>query len=309
MALQHMQTGQNSIKSFASEQLDQAKEWMDRTMQWYRSQLQMARLLIYAIMSINLVIAVLFFVYHKQIINVLVAISDKWHGFRFGRAVLFVLIFCVSFPPLIGFSALSMLTGMVYGVPQGWPLLASALIIGSFCSLLVFRYVLHRQAVQLASRHSKFRALVEILSETNSLVLLVLIRLCPLPFSLSNGALAAVPELSAFKFIMASVITSPKLAVHLFVGHKIKHLGSDSSTYSKIIDLVSIIVTVIATSVTTYVIYKRMQRKLDEYSILSIPNLQHMIFGDFNGDLESMEVDMDSLVTDGFIIDEEEDEL
>lgn len=307
MAADSLLSSGDRLKLAIQQQMDAVRKAASSAVAWYESQLPLRRHLIHAIMVINIVVATLLFVYHEQIIHLLVVISDKWRGFRFGQAILFALVFFVSFPPLLGFSALSMLTGMVYGFPGGWPLLASSLILGSFCSFLVFRYALHRQATQLASRHDKFRALVEILSENNSLVLLVLIRLCPLPYSLSNGALAAVPDLPAFTYLMASVITSPKLLVHLFVGHKIKNLGVDTTTLSKAIDIVSIVITVIASTVTTYVIYKRMQLRLDEYSVVSNTH-QQPIFGNFDGDLDSMELDMNNLTTDDFIIDDEEDE-
>lgn len=307
-----MQDGDGSESGFAGRvarvaraQLDSAQEAASTLLQWYSSQLVLVRLLLNAVVAIGLVAAVLAVVYHKTIIHFLVILSNSWYDLRYGRLVLFMLVFGVSFPPLLGFSALSMLSGMVYGFPGGWPLLASALILGSFCSFLLFRYVLHEQAVQLANRHAKFRALAEILSENNSLVLLVLIRLCPLPYSLSNGALAAVPELPATTYLMASIITSPKLAGHIFVGHKIKNLDKDTTMSSKIVDIVSIVITIVATTATTFVIYKRMQRKLDEYSVVSNhPNNQHIIFGNFDGDLDSVELDTSNV--DDFIIEEEE---
>lgn len=296
------------IRSTVLAQYDAAAETARILLEWYRGQALVWRILLNAAVAIGSVVAILALTYHKEIMHFLVVLSNSWHELRYGRLILFMLVFGVSFPPLIGFSALSMLTGMVYGFPGGWPLLACALVLGSLCSFLVFRYVLYQQAQNLASRHARFRALAEILSENNSLVLLVLIRLCPLPYSLSNGALAAVPDLPAVTYFLASVITSPKLAGHLFVGHKLKNLDKDTTLSSKIVDIASIVVTILATSVTTYVIYQRMQRKLDEYSVVSHPGRQHDIFGNFEGDLDSVEMDLGTPAVDEFIIDEDDDE-
>lgn len=252
---------------------------------------------------------ILVLIFHVYIIKFLIYISDEIHESKYGPVLLFTLVFIVGFPPLIGFTGLSMLTGMVYGFPQGWPLLATASVSGCCASFLVFKYLLQAQAKGLVESNETFRAFAEILTESNSLVLLILIRLCPLPYSLSNGALAAIPNLSLWNYFWATFLTSPKLLIHLFVGNKLKQLGDEHrSASTKMVDLISILITAGAASMAAYLIYFKMQKKLATFRNREYDDV--LIFGNFEDDLEmnSTEVELNSadFDTDNFILDDDE---
>lgn len=217
-------------------------------------------------MAVAALVGLIVLIFHKDIIKILIYVSDKLEHSVVGGIVLFTLIFFVGFPPLLGFSALLMLCGMVYGFPKGWPLLATASVTGSFASFLVFRHLLKEQATSLVHKNEQFRAFSEILQEDASLFLLILIRLCPLPYSLLNGALASIPNLSASTYLLASVITSPKMLVHIFVGHAIKNLGDEGRPASaKWLDVISILTAGVALFFASYIIYNKMQEKLQSF--------------------------------------------
>lgn len=258
------------------------------------------------------IVGILALIFHKLVIESLVDTSNYLESLKYGHILLFALVFCVGFPPLIGYSALSMLCGMVFGFPGGWPLLASATILGSLASFLVFRFFLQNRAEQMVQHNEKFRAFAEILKEDASLLILVLIRLCPLPYSLSNGALAAIPNLPVTTYVMASVITSPKMFVHIFVGSTIKHLGDEKRPFSaKVMDVISILIAGIALSLASFIIYYRMQRKLKSYQQGRGTNYEELIFGNFNDDLEldpNMELAASDFDEDNFVIGDEDDE-
>ena len=301
------------LNNLVKEKFSLFNEIYNNSLDWYNSQSKVRQVLLKVLAVVGFIAMILLVIFHLYIIHLLVYLSDQWLEFKFGQILLFALIFFVGFPPLIGFSALSMLTGMVYGFPYGWPLLASASISGSLCSFLVFRYLLHKQAVMLINHNEKFRAFSEILKEDSSLFLVILLRLCPLPYSLSNGALAAIPELPVQTYFLASLITSPKLLIHVFVGHKVKELGDESKTKStKVIDILSIVITGLAAFATTYIIYHKMQEKLASYHNANGTNHEdqdRMIFGNFEDDLESgqnVELDASQFDADNFIIEDEE---
>lgn len=205
---------------------------------------------------ISFIMGILFLIFHDKIFKGLVTFSQSWKEMPGGGALLFFLIVLISFPPLIGYSALSSIVGMMYGFPWGWPFLAIATLIGSSVSFLVFRYLLSDYARKLATRNTKFAALTTTL-EKDPFMLLILIRLCPLPYSLSNGALASIPSVSVKNFAMATAITSPKLIMHIFIGDRMVKLGNEKDTASKIIDFISIALAGIAGTVTAYIIYSR----------------------------------------------------
>ncbi|SGZ48732.1 CIC11C00000005004 [Sungouiella intermedia] len=302
------------VSSTIKDQANALSGLQSLTLEWYRSQSRAKQILLALGGFIAAIVGVLVLIFHRYVIGALVEVADYWNSLKYGRLILFTLIFFVGFPPLLGYSALSMLCGMVYGFPGGWPLLASATVTGSFASFLFFRYVLRSRAESLVQQNEKFRAFAEILKEDASLFLLILLRLCPLPYSLSNGALAAIPNLPALTYFLASLITSPKVFIHVFVGHTIKNLGNEERpTSAKIMDGISIIITGCALSLASYIIYNKMQQKLDSYH--HVPNregLDHMIFGNFDDDLESgptVELDAADFDDDNFIIEDEDEDL
>lgn len=276
-------------------------------LQWFRDQPIWKRALIITAMVIAAFIGLLVLIFHKSLIKVLVSISDKLLHSVVGGVVLFLLIFFVGFPPLIGFLALLMLCGMVYGFPYGWPLLASASTLGSFASFLVFRYLLKDQAAYLIRKNERFRAFSEILQEDASLFLLILIRLCPLPYSLLNGALASIPNLSATTYLLASIITSPKMLVHIFVGNAIKNLGDEERPASaKWLDLLSILLAGIALFVASYMIYTRMDRKLQSFHE-GVVSYEDMIFDSDVASGANFELNLADYDADNFIIGNDDD--
>jgi uncharacterized membrane protein YdjX (TVP38/TMEM64 family) len=276
---------------------------------WYRLQSRLRQVLLALLVGAGGAGGVLVVVFHLHIVRFLVAVSDRWSELRYGHTLLFVLVFAVGFPPLLGFLPLALLCGMVYGFPRGWPLLASALVVGLFCLFLVFRYLLHRQAVHFVRANEKFRAFADILREDLSLALLVLLRLCPLPYLLSNGALAAIPELPAWRFLLASAVTLPKLLIHVFVGWKLKQLGDDTKTVAtKVVDTISVALTAVALALTTYLIYSKMQAKLDAYHHAApAADYDSMIFGNFDDDA-NVELSSNEFDADNFVIGDDDDD-
>ncbi|RLV96486.1 Golgi apparatus membrane protein TVP38 [Spathaspora sp. JA1] len=306
--------GITSLQGLVAQRMNNLTKFSQHLTAWYTQQSPLTRIALGIFSVLATIGFILMLIFHAHIIKFLIYISEQWHSLKYGSVILFSLVFMVGFPPLIGFTALSMLTGMIYGFPQGWPLLASASILGCIASFFIYRYLLLEHAQRFTNRNETFKALGECMTDDNSLILLVLIRLCPLPYSLSNGALSSIPNLSARTYIIATAITSPKLLIHLFVGHKLKSLGDETRSGStKFIDLLSIVITLAAASITAYIIYFKMQKKLASYhNRRNYIDDDVLVFGNFEDDLEmnenNAEVDLNSadFDADNFIIEDEE---
>ncbi|ANZ77830.1 BA75_04556T0 [Komagataella pastoris] len=260
--------------------VETAKVYGSQLASWYQGQPIWKKALIVSNMIVLSALGVLALVYHERLLSVLQSMGTGIKDLKYGWLMLFGLVYTVAFPPLIGYAMLSTLCGMVYGISFGWPLLMTSTVLGSLSSFLVFRYLLHDYSVRLVESHSKLKAITAILTGRNnwkeSLFILSMIRLCPLPYSLSNGALAAVPGLSSAVVLGASVLTSPKLLIPLFIGSKINNIGDAESTgWEKIVDLLSIFITSTAFTTTTYVIYYKMQQQMNTMDLE-------------NGDLQSL---------------------
>jgi len=207
------------------------------------------------------VLFILFLVYNEDIMVWLQPRAVAWSNRPAGWLLIWFFAFITAFPPLIGYSTSITLCGFIYGIWPGWPIAASANIAGSTAAFLVCRYYLHDWTERKIAHDKRFRALALVLKQ-DGLKILTLIRLCPLPYSLSNGAFSTFPTVSAPMFAAATAIASPKLLLHVFVGSRFAAVGKDrNDTSAKVADYISIAASSIFGAVTGWVIWRRTQAR------------------------------------------------
>ncbi|CAI1558744.1 hypothetical protein SEUBUCD646_0K03030 [Saccharomyces eubayanus] len=209
-----------------------------------------------------MIMGVLLLVFHNTILHKVVVTSNDLREKMSTHFILIVLLFFVAFPPMIGYSLLSTTTGLIYGVSfEGWITLAFGSVTGSIVSFIVFKTILHSRAEKLVHLNKRFEALASILQENNSYWILALLRLCPFPYSLTNGAIAGVYGISVRNFTIANILTTPKLFIYLFIGSRIKSLAESESTGSRVFDLLSILVTLIILTLTAWLLYFKTKKR------------------------------------------------
>jgi hypothetical protein len=126
--------------------------------------------------------------------------------------------------------------------------------------------MLHGFVARLIAKDARFAALALVLKH-DGLKLLVLIRLCPLPYSLSNGALSTIPTIHAAAFALATAVVSPKLLLHVFIGAqwaKLAEKGDKMDAKTKALSYVSIAIGVIVGAGTGYFIYAQTKKRAEE---------------------------------------------
>lgn len=235
-----------------------AEKWNGRaTRQWARlSPLQKAGLVIAGI--ITNVLLILFLVYGTKIFALMAPIAEKWRNMPGGWLTLWLMTFFVSFPPMIGYSTCVTIAGFVFGM-KGWFIMATATVVGSTASFIASRSVLKNFVSRMTEKNKEFAALSLVLKH-DGLKLLIMIRLCPLPYSFANGAISTIPTVTWQNFMLATAIASPKLLLHIFVGSRIGALaegGDKMDTGARIISYLSIIIGMALGVGTGYVIYTR----------------------------------------------------
>ncbi|CUS24826.1 LAQU0S20e00738g1_1 [Lachancea quebecensis] len=213
----------------------------------------------------QLVLVVLVVVYHNRILKSMVNASNELKTRWYTPFLFCALVFAVSFPPLIGFSLLSVTVGIIYGLSfRGWLILFLGSVGGSVTAFVLFKTILHSQAERLVHANAKFEALASILQDNDSYMMLALIRLCPFPYSFTNGAIAGIYGVTLRNFSAASILTSPKLLMYLFVGSRLKNLGESQSTASWLFDVASILLTGAVLALTTWILYTRARKRYQE---------------------------------------------
>jgi uncharacterized membrane protein YdjX (TVP38/TMEM64 family) len=227
------------------------------------SPLQQAGLV--ALNVLLLVGGVLFAIYNERIFAYLSPAAKRWRDTPGGWLVLWWMTFFVSFPPMIGYSTCVTIAGFVYGM-KGWLIIASATIVGSTASFIVSRTVLRKYVSRLAERNKRFAALSLVLKH-DGIKLLIMIRLCPLPYSFSNGAISTIPTVTWQNFMLATALVTPKLLLHIFVGRQIGLLaeeGNKMDAKTKMISYLSIAIGMAAGIATGYFIYVKTKARADQ---------------------------------------------
>jgi uncharacterized membrane protein YdjX (TVP38/TMEM64 family) len=235
-----------------------ADKWIQRALrQWYRlTPLQRAGVIVLNI--VLLVLTILGLVYNERVLAWMSPYAKKWRNLSGGWLILWFMTFFCAFPPMIGYSTCVTIAGFVYGM-KGWFIVATANVIGSVCSFIVSRSVLKSFVSRLTEKNTQFAALSLVLKH-DGLKLLAMIRLCPLPYSLSNGAISTIPTVTWQNFGLATAIATPKLLLHIFVGSQLGNLaenGEKMDTKTKVISYISIAVGSIIGALTGYLVYVR----------------------------------------------------
>lgn len=250
-----------------------------RLVRTYQKMSILQRVLAAVALVANIVVVTLFFIYNEKLFSFLKPSAISWKQTTGGWTILWGLIFLAAFPPMIGYSTFGTLAGFVYGVPEGWLILASATVVGSTCSFLVSRYVLRRYAERLVASDKRFAALTLTLKH-DGLKLLVLIRLCPLPYSLVNGAVSTFPTVHPLMYGLATAITSPKSLINVFIGSRLGAIvedGEQMSTGTKAVNWLSIIISALVGAGTGWYIYRRTMARARQLEADESANVQHAV--------------------------------
>ncbi|RPA77310.1 hypothetical protein BJ508DRAFT_417144 [Ascobolus immersus RN42] len=214
--------------------------------------------------TVSLVVGVLALVFHEKLLHSMVPISDKLKSMKAGWMFIWALCFASAFPPLFGYSTSITLAGFVYGFPNGWFIVSTATLVGSTASFITCRYWMRGFATRMVKNDKRFAALSSTLKH-DGVKLLCMIRLCPLPYSISNGAISTFPSVSPWSFIFATAIATPKLFIHIFIGSRLAELaelGEKMDAKTKAINYASIIGGIVIGVATGWIIYKRMQTRI-----------------------------------------------
>ncbi|RMZ79566.1 hypothetical protein DV737_g3413, partial [Chaetothyriales sp. CBS 132003] len=232
-------------------------------------------LAVFVLIALN-VAGILFLVFNERIFGWLEPYAEKWKSTKAGWTILWAVTFITAFPPMIGYSSCATTAGFVFGVWEGWLILATATVAGSLTSFIVSRTILRSYVERLVANDKRFAALTMTLKE-DGLKLLCMIRLCPLPFSLSNGAMATVPSVEPQTFALATALITPKLFIHVFIGSRLAAIAKSHeqmSTGTRLLNYASILFGAVVGALVGWYIYQKTMarsRQLDSRPAADVP--------------------------------------
>lgn len=254
---------QSRSAEIRDELINNAEKIHRRVMATYNKMSPLQRVIAFVLMLAAGVTGLLFLIFNERIFGFLEPYAEKWKHTTGGWTILWALTFLTAFPPMIGYSTCGTMAGFVYGVGEGWIIYASATIAGSFCSFIVSRTILRQYVERMIKNDKRFAALTLTLKE-DGLKLLCMIRLCPLPYSLSNGAMSTFPTVEPSAYALATALITPKLLIHVFIGSRLAEIAKNKGEMSagtKALNWASIaFFGVLGASVGWFIYQKTMQR-------------------------------------------------
>lgn len=188
-----------------------------------------------------------------------------------------------------------------------WFIAASATIAGSTASFLLSRSVLKSLVHRLVANDKRFAALALTLKH-DGLKLLIMIRMCPLPYSISNGAIATFPTVHWASYALATTIVSPKLMLHIFIGSQIEKIAESGGTMdpkTKMLSYVSIAIGAVAGVVTGWLMYKKTKERAAQLEAEERAGIRHTSIEDLEHDY----ADDPSVLEAAETLREEEDDI
>ncbi|RDL36861.1 uncharacterized protein BP5553_06213 [Venustampulla echinocandica] len=255
--------------SLQSQIIDNGYKIQRRLLKIFQSLSLLQQILTVLVSLTCFVLSILFLVYNERIFHAFAPVAVKWKAMTGGWMILWALTFIAAFPPLIGYSSAVTISGFVYGFPAGWYIVSTATVAGSLASFISSRTIFSSYVHRLVGQDKRFEALALTLKH-DGIKILVMIRLCPLPYSLSNAAMSTFPTVHPLSFALATALSTPKLLIHVFIGSRLAIIAENGGTMgagTKAINYISIIFGAIMGAAVGYIIYNRTIARAKELEI------------------------------------------
>ncbi|KAJ7186827.1 hypothetical protein C8R46DRAFT_880213, partial [Mycena filopes] len=196
----------------------------------------------YLVIAFVVASTVLIEVYHDKIINALSPVTNWLHDTPAGWLIPIVVLIALSFPPLFGHELVAILVATVWGLWEGFGIVAAGTLLGEICTFYVFRTCLGRRAKTWELTNVGYGALSHII-HGGGLIVAVVVRYSSIPGHVST-AIFATCGLPFWVFLVAAVASLPKQFALVYVGYALKHKTPTSDKVNTIVICVSVVVTI-----------------------------------------------------------------
>ncbi|KAJ7484099.1 hypothetical protein B0H11DRAFT_2020155 [Mycena galericulata] len=199
---------------------------------------------IYLILIVIIVVVALVEAYHDQIINALKPVTNWLHGTRAGWLIPIVVLIALSFPPLFGHEIVYILTGLIWGLGEGFGIVAAGTIMGETCTYLVFKYCCRARGEKMELTNMRYGSLAHVVRE-GGLRIAIIIRYSTIPPHYTTAVFSTC-GMAYWVFLTAAVLSLPKQLVIVYVGVALSTNSTKSSWIEKIIIGITVLITILA---------------------------------------------------------------
>ncbi|KAJ3109935.1 Tlg2-vesicle protein [Phlyctochytrium bullatum] len=221
----------------------------------------------WAIVCTSLAVGAALVVYRKQIIPPVMSFAEFIRGLGYpGMLIIFALEFIASFPPMFGFGFFQLLAGFIYGMLGFVPIYIGGLLGGIICFVAARRWLGEHYRNLLKRRYREFAA-IEAAIEEGGLQLVILLRLGPYPYAISNGVLS-LTSVPLTHFTIATALCLLKALIQVYLGTTLQSIadlvmgnaGAGLSTLQIVMLVVGIVVAIAGVVYITWLIRRTLRR-------------------------------------------------
>ncbi|GAA5908179.1 uncharacterized protein JCM6883_004297 [Sporobolomyces salmoneus] len=272
--------------------IDRGWSLYEHSTAYYESLNPRAKLLLWIWIALHIVGMIAFWwIGWENIFAWMAQLADNVRELRYGWLILSGIVVVTSLPPLIGYGTAQTLIGFAFGVMPGFFISAGSCLVGG-----VFAFVVVRKLVRFFApfihKDKTFQALSNAV-RVKGLPLIVLLRLCPFPYPYSNAFFASVESVTLGQFFLATLTITPKLLLHVFIGHR-TYLFADPTSrhrmdpFSRYLNLGFMLFGTLLGMGTSWYLYKTTMRFVEE------AERERIELGEEGGDEEEGEGDLET---------------
>ncbi|KAJ7038589.1 hypothetical protein C8F04DRAFT_1088750 [Mycena alexandri] len=198
----------------------------------------------YIIVAVVVAVVTLIEVFHEKIINALTPVTRWLHDTKAGWLIPIVVLIAMSFPPLFGHEIVGMLCGLVWGLGEGFGIVAAGTILGEMCTFYIFRLCLGRRAKKWELTNIGYGTLSYIIRD-GGLLIPIVVRYSSLPSHFTT-AIFATCGIPFGIFLVAAIVSLPKQVALVYIGVALGQNTKTSNRVQRIVIGVTVVITVVA---------------------------------------------------------------
>ncbi|KZT40246.1 hypothetical protein SISSUDRAFT_956423, partial [Sistotremastrum suecicum HHB10207 ss-3] len=205
------------------------------------------------------VLTILIAVEHKQIEDWLRPAANWMRSLKFGWLIPVAILFVISFPPLFGHEIVAVLCGNVWGLWEGFGIVALGTLLGEVGNFYAFRYMCRARAEKLERDVWWYACLARTVRE-GGFIIAIVARLSAIPGHFTT-AVFATAGMNIFVFLVAAILSSPKQFATVYVGVILEESASSTQpdTKSRIISDTVLGISIFITIAAGWYINKKMK--------------------------------------------------
>ncbi|KAI9482993.1 MAG: hypothetical protein EXX96DRAFT_518979 [Benjaminiella poitrasii] len=163
--------------------------------------------------------------YKSDIVEGIQILSTHIKAMPYSPIWMSLLVALCSIPPMFGFSFSLTLVGYMYGIPSGCLPATIGAFLGSIVSLILIREFNWAKWIKVSEdKQEKFRAIENAIGQ-GGFKMIVLLRICPIPWQLLNLLLSLCATVDYKSYILSAMIASFKVNLEVWIGSRLANLS------------------------------------------------------------------------------------